>query len=160
MKSLSTSVLLLFLLTSGVFAQSRSYMALKNKFRGNKEVVSIHASGGFARTILWLAGEDEFKEAIQDVKDVRFIAIPKKAFRENSVSLEGFKKVAKRESFEELASVKSHRDHVTLMIQTSYKQKHNRYLLLVDSGDEVVVMELKGYIDPSLSAYKEKIAYN
>jgi hypothetical protein len=160
MKFLATSVILFAFAASTAFAQSKSYQALREKFRGEKEVVSLHTSGGFARTILWLAGERDFKEAIEDVKDIRFTVIPKKAFRAKSVSLDGFKKVAKRESFEELARVKDHGDDVTLLMQTSYKQKHNRYLLLVESDDEVVVMEIRGYIDPSLSVYKDKIAYN
>jgi hypothetical protein len=159
MKFLATSVIIIAAVTS-TFAQSKSYQALREKFRGEKEVFALHASGGIARTILWVAGERDFKEAIEDVRDIRFIVIPKRSFRNNNVTLEGFKKVARRESFEEVARVKDHGDDVTLMMQRSYKEKDNRYLLMVDSENEVVVMEIKGYIDPSLSVYKEKIAYN
>ena len=164
MKSLTTSVLLLTLLCSAASAQSNSYTALREKFRGDKDVFALHASGGFARTILWIAGEKDFKDAIEDVDDIRFIVIPKRAFRAHDVSLKGFKKFAGEESFEEIARVKDHGDDVTLMMQTSYSRKqrakNNRYLVLVESDDEVVVMEIKGYIDPNLTIYKEKIAYN
>lgn len=163
MKSLTTSVLLI-LLTCTVFAQSHSYTALREKFRGDKDVIALHASGGFARTILWIAGEKDFKDAIEDVDDIRFIVIPKRAFRAHDVSLKGFKKFAGEESFEEIARVRDHGDDVTLMMQTSYSKKRNtkdnRYLLLIESDDEVVVMEIKGYIDPNLTIYKDKIAYN
>lgn len=160
MKFLTTSVAILTLTVSTAFAQSNSYQTLREKFRGEKDVVALHASGSVARTILWVAGEKDFKDAIEDVKDIRFIVIPKRAFRANSVSLEGFKKIAAKDAFEEVARVKDHGDDVTLMLQTSYKQKHNRYLVVVESDSEVVVMEIKGYIDPSLTIYKEKIAYN
>jgi hypothetical protein len=160
MKLLTTSAALLIITASTAFAQSNSYHALREKFRGEKDVVALHASGSLARTILWVAGEKDFKDAIEDVKDIRFIVIPKRAFRANDVSLDGFKKIAKKDSFEEVARVRDHGDDVTLLLQTSYKQKHNRYLVVVESDSEVVVMEIKGYIDPSLTIYKEKIAYN
>lgn len=159
MKFLTTSVALL-LAASTAFAQSNSYQTLREKFRGERDVIALHASGSLARTILWIAGEKDFKDAIEHVKDIRFIVIPKNAFKANEVTLSGFKKIAQKDSFEELARVKDHGDVVTLMMQTSYKQKHNRYLLLVESNSEVVVMEIKGYIDPTLAAYREKIAYN
>jgi hypothetical protein len=163
MKFLATTVTLLVLLTTALVAQSNSYQALREKFRGEKDVVAVSAPGNIARTILWFAGEGQFKEAIDEVKNIRLIVIPKKAFRANNVSLKGFKNVAKKDSFEEVVRVKDHGDDVTLMMQTSYKQKHNRYLLLVEGDDEVVVMEILGYIDPKLSfynSYKEKITYN
>jgi hypothetical protein len=164
MKLLTTSAVLLTFLTSTAVAQSNSYHALREKFRGERDVIALHASGGFARTILRIAGERDFKDAIGDVDDIRFIVIPKRAFRANDVTLKGFKKIAREDSFEEIARVKDHGDDVTLMMQTSYTRKHepkdNRYLLLIESGHEVVVMEIKGYIDPNLTIYKEKIAYN
>jgi hypothetical protein len=163
MKLLTISAVLLILLTStSLLAQSDSYHALREKFRGERDVIALHASGAFARTILWVAGEKDFKDAIGDVDDIRFIVIPKRAFRANDVSLNGFKKIAREDSFEEVARVKDHGDDVTLMMQTSYSNKHNenRYLVVVDSNEEVVVMEIKGYVDPNLTIYKEKIAYN
>ena len=160
MKRFATSVAILTLTVVTTFAQSTSYQALREKFRGEQNVVAMHTSGSLARAILWFAGEHDFREAIEDVKDIRFIVIPKKAFRSNDVSVAGFKKIASKDSFEEIARVKDHGDDVTLMMQTSYKEKHNRYLVVVENDDEVVVMEIKGYIDPTLAIYKEKIAYN
>lgn len=162
MKLLTTSVVLITLLTSTAIAQSNSYQALREKFRGEKDVVALHSSGALARTILWVAGEKDFKDAISDVDDIRFIVIPKRAFRANDVSVDGFKKIAHEDSYEVLARVKDHGDDVTLMMQKSYSKKHdqNRYLLVVESSNEVVVMEIKGYIEPNLTIYRDKIAYN
>jgi hypothetical protein len=162
MKIFATSVALL-LLTTTTFAQSESFQVLREKFRGEKDVVALHTSGNIARTILWVAGEEEIKEVLEDVKRIRLMVVPKRAFRDQNVSLKGFKEVAQHDSFEEIAHAKDGHDDVTLMLQTSYKQKHNRYLLVVDSEDEVVVMEILGYIDPKLAFYKtyrEKITYN
>lgn len=163
MKAISTSVILLVLLTSTSFAQSESYITLREKFRGEKDVVAFRASGGLTRTILWFAGERDFKNALDQVDDIRVIVIPKRAFRANDVTLNGFKKIAERDTFEEIVRVRERGDDVTLMMQKSYTRKHspsyNRYLLLVDGGDEVVVMEIKGYVDPDLIHYRHKLAY-
>lgn len=163
MKAFTTSVLLITLLTSAVFAQSDSYRTLREKFRGEKDVVAVRASGGLTRTILWMAGEREFQHALQDVDEIRLVLIPKRAFRANDVTLNGFKKIAEQDTFEEIARVKERGDDVTLLMQKSYKSKrdpdYNRYLILIDSNEEVVVMEIKGYIDPSLIHRRQKLAY-
>ncbi len=163
MKAFTTSVLFITLLTPTVFAQSNSYRTLREKFRGEKDVVAVRASGGLTRTILWMAGEREFKHALQEVDEIRLVVIPKRAFRANDVTLNGFKKIAEQDTFKEIARVKERGDDVTLLMQKSYKSKrhpdYNRYLILVDSNEEVVVMEIKGYIDPSLIHRRQKLAY-
>jgi hypothetical protein len=115
-----------------------------------------------ARTVLWMAGEREYNEAIRDVHSVRLIVIPKDAFRKQNVTLAGFKEVTKKDGFEELTHVRDHGDDVTILLQTpSRKNPDNRYLLLVEENDQVVAIEIRGYIDPDrLLKYKDTIAYN
>src|SRR4051812_38699620 len=109
MKKLTTSALLILLTVSVVFSQSKSYEAIREKFRGEENVFAMQASGMLARTVLWVAGEREFKNAIEDVRHVRFVVIPKALFASKGVTVNGFTKFAKEEeSFEEVARVKEH----------------------------------------------------
>lgn len=158
MKSILTT-LFLALTISTSFAQSDSFMNLKEKFSDQEDVFSFGTSGFFARTILWMAGEHEFTEAIKEVKSIRLITIPKTAFENESVTVNGFKKVLLKDSFEELANVKEDGDDVTIYLQST-KSKTNRYMILVEEKDEVVAIEIRGYIDPNLLVKNKELSFN
>jgi hypothetical protein len=162
MKSITTTLALCLIVTGTAFSQSKSFITLKEKFSGVGDSFSFSTSGFFARTILRLAGEHEYTKAIRDVKTIRLIVIPEAAFKAQDVTLQGFiNKVAKKDSYEELARVHDNGDDVTLMIQSPKKNKDNRYLLLVDSDDEIVAIEVRGYLDPEyLLNNNKKLAYS
>jgi hypothetical protein len=151
MKTIASSLfsLLLMISVSG-FSQSKSFATLQDKFAHRSNVFSVNTSGFLARTILWMAGEHEFNKAIRDVRNVRLITIPKSAFHSENVSLKGFKEFIKTDSFEELTHVRDNGDDVTLYLQSKKTTKNNRYMLLIDSDQEVVAIEIRGYIDPEL----------
>jgi len=154
-----TFIILTLAIASSVYAQSKSYNILREKFRGH-ESIGISTSGFLARTILRMAGEHEYYDAIKKIRNIRLMVISKGAFRAQNVSLKGFLKVAKADNFEELVHVRDSGDDVTLLLQTGKKNDDYRYLLLVDGDDEVVAMEIRGYIDYELLLKdKEKIAY-
>jgi hypothetical protein len=142
--------LLLIAIVAGAHGQSKSYRILREKFQGNPNVFSFSTSGFLARTALWMAGEHDYTEAVKDVQKVRLTVVPESAFKANRVTLGGFKKIAKKDGFEELARVKDHGDDVTLLLQSPSGKKANRYLLLVDSNSEIVIIEITGYVDPSI----------
>jgi hypothetical protein len=151
MKATLTLLVLLTASTVSVQAQSKSFRTLREKFSGTEKVFSIRTSGFMARTILWVAGEHAYNDAIREVKNVRLVVIPKSAFSENNVTLTGFRKLTREDGFEELTRVRDHGDDVTLLIQTPTRKKlDNRYLILVEEENEVVVVEVRGYIDPDL----------
>ena len=111
-----------------------------------------------ARTVLWVAGERDFKRAIKDVKNIRLITIPKAAFEEQALSVAGFKKVLQKDSYEELALISDRSDAVGVYLQSTESSNVNRYFILIDNPREVVAVELKGYIDPEiLQARAEKL---
>jgi hypothetical protein len=157
MKHFTTTLLIIVLAAGFASAQSKSYITLREKFAGEKDVFAFRFSGGLTRMALRIAGEYEFYDAIRDVKNIRFIVIPKSAFHEKRVSLSGFKKVAKEDGFEELAHIRDHGDDVQILLQPG-KNDNNRYLVLVDGGNEVVAIEVKGYINPD--EIRREIAYN
>ena len=152
-----TATLLLVLVAVVASAQSKSFITLKEKFAGEKEVFAFRFSGGFARLALRIAGEHDFYDAIRDVRNVRFIVIPKNAFYEKRLSLNGFRKFAKEDGFEEVASIRDHGDNVDILVQPG-KKDNNRYLVLIDDGGEVVAVEMNGYINPE--EIRREIAYN
>jgi hypothetical protein len=153
-----TATLLLVLVVVAASAQSKSFITLREKFAGEKEVYAFRFSGGFARLALRIAGEHDFYDAIRDVKSVRFIVIPKNAFHEKRLSLSGFRKFAKEDGFEEVANIRDHGDNVDILVQPGKNDNNNRYLVLIDDGGEVVAVEMKGYINPE--EIRREIAYN
>ena len=153
----SAIILVVFLTAvSASIAQSHSFQALENKFSSTDEVYSFETSGFLARTVLWLAGEHEFNRAIKQVKHIRLISIPKSAFAEQGLSVEGFRKVLNNDAYEELANVREHGDQVSVYLQPMKRSSSNRYLVLIDNPDEVVAVEIKGHIDISLLNNKEQ----
>ncbi len=155
---LSTCVALL-IASASVFAQSESYLTLKDKFVGEEDVHYFSVSGFLARTVLLMADEHEFYQAVKDVKTIRLIVIPREAFKAQDVSVKGFKKVLLSDGFEELARVKDNGDDVTIYLQSSSKKK-DRYFVLVEDNDEIVGIEIKGNIDPEFLLENQPVAFN
>jgi hypothetical protein len=155
------SAALLLTLSSVVFAQaqSQSFQTLKGKFAGHDNVHAFSMSGFFARTVLWIAGEHDFNKGIKEIRSIHMVTIPKEAFDRENVSLNGFKKVVAKDSFQELMQIKDHGDDVTLLIQHATKSKNNRYLFLVEGASEVVAIEVKGHIEPELILKNSDLSY-
>ena len=159
MKSLVTSVILSVLFVSTATAQQGSFETLRQKFSGQNDVFCISTSGFLARTVLWMADEHEFTEAIRDIHNIRLITIPKSAFEARKVSVSGFKNVMRKDSFEELARISDHGDDVSIYLKTT-PNRDNRYIVLVEESDNVVVIEFRGYVDPALILNHDKISFN
>lgn len=155
---LFTFIALMFA-SASTFAQSKSFVTLKDKFAGEDDVHHFAVSGFFARSILWMADEHEFYKAIEDVQTIRLIVIPRDAFQAQDVTVNGFKKVLLSDGFEELARVKDSGDDVTIFHQASAKKK-DRYFMLVEDDNEIVGIEIKGYIDPKFILEKQPVAFN
>jgi len=134
------------LLSIGSFAQSSSFQTLKDKFKGQPDVHSFSISGWLGRTILMFANEEEFSPAIKDLKSVRLITIPKSEFASQRVTVNGFKIILKQDYFQELAYVRNNGDKVSIYLREGNNHK-NHYFVLAEESDEVVAMELTGYID-------------
>ena len=146
--------LLALLISASSFSQSNSYQILKDNFTGRPDVHSFSVNGFFCRMILGMTDEWEFKEAIKDVQHVRIMTIPTEQFEARGLSVNGYKKLLKKDSFEELASVRDHGDHITFYLQSTGNK--NRYMIVVQEPDEVVVIEMKGYIDANLLLAPDK----
>lgn len=149
MKSLSLSAITFLFSITSLFAQSNSYQALKDKFKGQPDVYSFSFSGWMGRLVLNLAGENEFRYAIKELNHMRLITIPRSEFSTQQVSVNGFKKLLKHDSFEELAVIRDNGEIVSVYLREGNNNK-NHYFVLVEEKQEVVAIELKGYIDPEL----------
>jgi hypothetical protein len=57
MKTITSSIILLFLISTVGFSQSKSFEILRDKFHGCENVFAFNTSGFIARTILWVGGE-------------------------------------------------------------------------------------------------------
>ena len=159
MKTSYFKITLLFLFAaSAALAQSNSYQTLRNKFSGSEDVHSFSLNGFFARTVLRMTGEYEFKSAIKEVNSIRLMTIPYSEFKDRGVSLSGYKKLLERDAYEQLAHIRDHGDDITFYVQSTKKQD-NRYMVLVEESDEVVVIEMRGYIDPEVLLKETDLAY-
>jgi hypothetical protein len=147
MRSVLIILVTILFTVSNSFAQSRSYEALKEKFSNRPDVHSFSFGAWMGRLVLKMAGEHEFTNAIKDVKHVRLITIPKQEFAAQHVSVKGFKKLLKQDYFEELAFIRDTGEEVTIYLREGNNNK-NHYFVLVEEEQEVVAIELKGYIDP------------
>jgi hypothetical protein len=130
-------------------AQSESMMTLRNKFRGQPNVVYVSANGLIAKTVLLMTGERDFKRSIQHVRNLKLVTVPKVEFEKANVTVNGFRKVLASDSFVQLATVRDHGDDVFVYLKEGNKPKHNRYFILIDDDHEVIGIEIRGYIDPN-----------
>ena len=92
-------LLVLTVFVAQATAQSDSFQTLKDTFKKGDEVVSVSVNGMLCRTILRMAGEHEFRNAITDVKNIRVIVIPMTEFKRKNLSVTGFKKILKEDLF-------------------------------------------------------------
>ena len=138
-------------------AQSDSYETFKDTFRGGRDVFSFGVRGWLARAVLRFTDEYEFRDAISEVKTIKVTIVPRQRFREKNLSLKEFKKILKDDLFEELAQVRDHGDNVTVYIQENSKRKHNNlYFILVEESDEVVAIEMRGFVSEEAIARLKK----
>ncbi|GCC52375.1 hypothetical protein SanaruYs_26120 [Chryseotalea sanaruensis] len=147
MKTFIVSMLVL-LTVSAANSQHNSIRVLKDRFRGEADVHSFKVEGFMARLALKMIDDHEFKEAISGVRSIEFITIPKEAFAQQRVSVSGYKKFLEENNFETLMEVKDNGEVVSFMLAPGKNRDY--YVVIVDGAHEVVVFELKGYIDPAL----------
>lgn len=159
MKTTILTVILLITALCTAHSQSNSFETLKNNFSDEENVISFSASGFLARTVLWMAGEKEFTRAIKQIKTVRFITIPQKAFEAKALSVRGFKKILKDDDYEELALFRDKSDQVSVYLQSDKKRTLNRYFILIENLHDVVAVEIKGFMDPNLLQSKTELSY-
>ncbi|MBL7862149.1 MAG: DUF4252 domain-containing protein [Cyclobacteriaceae bacterium] len=159
MKALYTFAILIFV-SMACLGQSYSYQTLKEKFTDQPNVHSFSFNGWVGRMVLNLAGEQEFRHAVKDLNHIRFLTIPRSEFSQQQVSVTGFKNVLKKDGFEELAFIRDHGDEITLYLREG-KNNKNRYFALIEEPDEIIAIELKGYIDPRLlNPENTRLAFN
>ena len=161
MKTTGIGVILSLIIVTSAFSQSDSFFALKEKFAYHTDVYSFSTGTFLGAAVFKLAGEHEFYDAIKDVRRISFISIPRHAFAREDVSVAGFKKVVRGDDFKELARMKDNGDVITFYMKST-ASKDNRYMILVEDSDNVIAIELMGYIDPEFllkcesQSYKEK----
>jgi hypothetical protein len=150
MKKFFALVLFALIYTAG-FSQSKSYQTLRDHFSGRENVHSFSIGGILCRMAVNIASKDEelWRNLMKDIDHVRFIVIPKEEFTNQNLSVGGFRNYLSKDSFEEVMSVKEKGDKVNIFHREDGNKK-NRYFVLVEESNEVVAIEMKGYIDPEL----------
>ncbi len=132
-------------------AQSRAFAILEDRFEGVPEVESIHVRGWMGRLVANIALEDDSKlrQAMADIQYIRLITIPTVEFDRNDVSVNGFRRILTNDAFELLAHYREQGDQVSVY-QRDEGNRRNRYFVLIEEKEQLVAIEMKGYIDPSV----------
>lgn len=155
MKKLLLSILLLATISSA-WSQSKSYQTLKDHFKHEPDVHAFSFGGWLCRAALSIAVRDDEDDpevrllyrAMQDIDHVRLITIPKEEFGKQGLSVNGFRQYLKKDAFDVLAEVRDKGEHVSFYHKNTGRK--NQYFVLIEESDEVVAIEMKGYVDPKI----------
>jgi hypothetical protein len=158
MKTFVASLILTALIGNSL-AQSNSFNMFREKFQGGEDVHHFAINGFFTRMIFRLATEDEWKDAVKEVKNIRIVTVPKAAFEKEKVTVEGFKYELRKDAFEELAHAREKGKNITLYIQSTLKND-NRYMVLIDEPYVVTLVEFKGKVDPDVLLRNGPLSFN
>lgn len=150
MKKIST-VFVLFFVAGTAFGQSKSYETLHHRFHGDEGVHSFSLGGIFLKAAVGIASsqDDLLRKSMRNVKHCRFMVIPHEAFAKQQVTVGGFQAYLKKDSFQEVMSVRDKGDIVTVF----HRQEGNhdeRYFVLIEEDRDVVAIELRGEMDLSV----------
>ena len=151
-------VIALLVMPTLTFAQSESFLSLKENFEGGENVVHVSISGFLMRTAIWIMDEDDsWIDATESVRSLRFMNIPKSEFDSRGLKLNSFRKFVMKDNFQQLLTVKENGDWVEFYMQEGEKNKNrNRYLVIAEAKNEVSIFEITGYIDLEKLAERNK----
>jgi hypothetical protein len=144
-------VLAMVCATSLSFGQSDSYRMLRAQFEDSDEVKSYRLSGFMCKIIVNIIEDDDDNvvEALKQVKKVRVMTIPKSEFELRNVTVKGFKSRLPKDNFELMADF-DHGDESVAFYHRAEKKNKNRYFVVIDDHNQVIAIEMKGYIDPAV----------
>lgn len=141
-------VTLIFSITSlAGYTQSSGLHVLKKKFKGEADVHAFKLNGLLARLAIKMIDDEPFQEAVSGIRSIEFISIPRSAFDDQHLSVQGYKKFLLENRFESLMDVRDNGEHISVLLAPD--TRHERYVIIVDEGSEVIVFEMKGHIDPA-----------
>ena len=138
---------------ASVHAQSDSYKMLRRHFADSPEVRSYRLNGLMCRVIVKILENDDetLAAALDDVRHVRFMTIPREAFTAQGLTVGGFKSRLPKDGFEVIADITN--DGSTLAFFHRQEERHkNCYFVIIEDEGEVVAIEMKGNIDPAIFA--------
>lgn len=142
---------ILVIFSVATFAQSKSYKAIYSNFKGKDDVHAFAMSGMICRLAVKLISQenDVLRALTKDIRHIRFIVIPKNEFEKQNLSVNGFKGYILKDEFEQMATIRDHGDIVSVYHRSDESAK-DRYFILIEEPREIVAIEMKGTIDPSL----------
>jgi hypothetical protein len=136
-----------------VNAQSKSYKTLHSQFADGEDVKSYRLRGLMIRLVAEIVEDEDQRlaAALRDVKRVRLMTIPKEEFTVRDVTVSGFKSRLSSDRFELMGDFRDEEGSVAFFHREEKRGK-NCYFVIIDQDDEVIAIEMKGYIDPVIMA--------
>jgi len=134
-------------------------MAFREKFAGEEDVHYFKVSGFIVRSVLAIAGEPGAREATRGIHKVRLAVVPREAFKAQQVTVQGFRRVLQQDAFDELLEFRDSGDQVTVYSNSPKHRDDQAYLMLVESDDEIVLIEINGEVNEHYFKDLVKIHY-
>jgi hypothetical protein len=144
-----------------VQAQSNSYKMLRSEFSDDPDVKSYHLRGWMIRLVAQIVEDDDARlsASLREVKRVRLITIPKEQFAKEDVTVSGFKSKLPGDHFELMGDFRDGEGSVAFFHRPEKRGK-NCYFVIIDQDDEVIAIEMKGYIDPAIMVDRDRFTSN
>lgn len=142
-------------------AQSDSYRMLRSQFDDSPDVRSYRLRGLMIRLVAEIVEDEDERLAasLRDVKRVRLMIIPKEEFAQKGVTVSGFKSRLPKDKFELMGDFRDEGGSVAFYHRAEKRGK-NCYFVIIDQDDEVVAIEMKGYIDPAVMVDSDAFTSN
>lgn len=139
-----------FLISYYSTAQNRSIREFQEKYREFGTYFSLRIDGGILKCLSSVETNneeaDEFMKMINEIDAIDIHAIGRDEAGFDMIELERFRKMIKRDKYEELMLVKDAEGDLDFMIREK-NGKISDLLLLIDGREEFLVMNISGNID-------------
>jgi hypothetical protein len=142
-------------------AQSNSYRMLHKQFADSDEVKSYRLRGLMIRLVAEIVEDEDERLAasLRNIKRVRLLTIPKEEFKVQELTVSGFKSRLPKDRFELMGDFRDEEGSVAFFHRAEKRGK-NCYFVIIDQDDEVIAIEMKGYIDPAIMVDQDAFTSN
>ncbi len=158
MKKTTTLIAALVLVSTFTIGQSKSVESFKNKYKDDRDATVVTLQGNIFKLIGSIAeySDDEDAKALSKIaggiKSMQILSLPKYETGLEADEIKQLKSNLKKESYEELMSMKEGRETVVVYSQGNEDEVRNM-LILVEEKNEFVLINIDGVLKMKDLAY-------
>ena len=154
----TTLTVVLALVASIAFSQSKSVESFKNKYKDDRDATVVTLQGNIFKLIGSIAeySDDEdaqiFSKIADGIKSMQVISLPKYETGLEAGEIKQLKANLKKESYEELMNVKEGKETVVIYSQGNEDEVRNM-LILVEERNDFALINIEGTLKMKDLAY-------